>query len=68
MKVLKDQQATLKHKRRITVEVDHGETLMSFHEDRYYRLGGQVEDIVRGHVITESQHVIWCSIEQRWTA
>lgn len=55
-------------KRVVTVELDLDETLMSFKDDRYYRLGGQVEDVVAGHVITESDHVIWCSIEQRWIA
>jgi hypothetical protein len=40
--------------------------LMCFRDDRYFRLGGQVDDVVAGHVITESDHVVWCSIEQRW--
>jgi hypothetical protein len=68
MKVIKDEIATLKRKRRITVEVDRDEHLMSFNPDQYYRLGGQVEDIMQGHVIIDSEHVIWCSIEQRWIA
>ena len=55
-------------KHEVTVEIDSDEKLMSFKDDRYYRLGGQVEDVVQGHVITESDHVIWCSIEQRWIA
>jgi hypothetical protein len=68
MKVIKDEIATLKRKRRITVEVDRDEHLMSFNPDQYYRLGGQVEDIMQGHVIVDSEHVIWCSIEQKWIA
>jgi hypothetical protein len=55
-------------KRHMLVELDPRETIMTFNEDWYYRLGGQVEDIVQGHVLTESEHVIWCSIEQRWLA
>jgi hypothetical protein len=66
MRVIKDEVATLKRKRRVTVELDHGEYLMAFNDDRLYRLGGQVEDIVGGYVITESRRVHWCSIEQRW--
>jgi hypothetical protein len=68
MKIIKDEPATLKRKRRITVEVEPNEYLLSFNPDQYYRLGGQVEDIMQGHVIVDSEHVIWCSIEQRWIA
>jgi len=68
MKVIKDEIATLKRRRRVTVELDHDERLMSFKDDRFYRLGGQVNDVVQGHVITESDAVYWCSIDQRWMA
>jgi len=67
MKVLHSK--TLKNgKRHALVELDEGEDIKSFNENRYYRLGGQLDDVVGGHVITESEHVVWCSIEQRWTA
>jgi hypothetical protein len=60
---------TLKNgKRHAIVELNEGEEIVCFNEDWYYRLGGQLDDVVRGHVITESEHVVWCSIEQRWTA
>jgi hypothetical protein len=68
MKTLKDEPATEKRARRVTVELQPGETLMSFKDDDYYRLGGQVDEIMQGHVITESDRVYWCSIEQRWLA
>lgn len=55
-------------KKTVTVEIDNDEKLMSFKDDRFYRLGGQVDDVMAGHVITESDHVVWCSIEQRWVA
>jgi hypothetical protein len=54
-------------KREVTVVLEDGDRLMCFRDDRYFRLGGQVDDVVAGHVITESDHVVWCSIEQRWT-
>jgi hypothetical protein len=54
-------------KREVTVELEDEDHLMCFRDDRYFRLGGQVDDVVAGHVITESDHVVWCSIEQRWT-
>lgn len=32
----------------------------------HYRLGGQVDDVVASHVLTEAVPVYWCSIEQKW--
>ena len=55
-------------KHEVTVEIESTETLMSFRDEGFYRLGGQVEDVVAGHVITEAEGVYWCSIEQRWLA
>jgi hypothetical protein len=67
MKIIKDEIATLKRPRRVTVELQHhDEVLMSFREGNYYKLGGQVEDVVQGHVIIESDAVYWCSIGQEW--
>jgi hypothetical protein len=68
MKTLRDEPATAKRARRVTVELQPGEKLMSFKEDDYYQLGGQVEHVVQGHVITESDRVYWCSVAQRWVA
>jgi len=65
MKVTKDQ--TRKDGvRTVTVQLDEDEFFRAFKEDRYYRLGGQVDDVVKSHVITESERVYWCSIEQKW--
>jgi hypothetical protein len=55
-------------KRVVTVEIDADEKLMSFKDERYYRLGGQVDEVMAGHVITDSDHVVWCSIGQEWVA
>lgn len=55
-------------KKTVTVEIDNDEKLMSFKDDCYYQLGGQVEDVVQGHVITESDRVYWCSVSQEWQA
>jgi len=52
--------------RTVTVLLAAGEKLMAFKEDNYYRLGGQLDEVVGGYCITESDYVIWCSIEQRW--
>jgi len=52
--------------RTVTVLLAAGEKLMAFKEDNYYRLGGQLDEVVGGYCITKSDYVIWCSIEQRW--
>jgi hypothetical protein len=66
MKVIKDEIATLKRRRRVTVELDHDEQLMAFKDGSYYRLGGQIDDVVGGHCIIFSCRVTWCSITQKW--
>lgn len=65
MKILKEK-LNRSGKREVTVVLEEGDHLMCFRDDRYFRLGGQVDEVMAGHVITESEHVVWCSIEQRW--
>lgn len=55
-------------KHEVTVELDSDEKLISFKDECFYRLGGQVEDVVAGHVITEAEGVYWCSVTQEWRA
>lgn len=59
-------QKTVRGKRRITVEVEDGEQLLSIKPNSFYKLGGQLDDIVASHVIEEMCEVSWCSIEQKW--
>lgn len=59
-------QKTVHGKRRITVEVEDGEQLLSIKPNSFYKLGGQLDDIVASHVIEEMGEVSWCSIEQKW--
>lgn len=66
MKILKDEMATFKRKRRVTVELDADEEFGVVSAGAYYRLGGQVDDIVQGHVIQDMSRVYWCSITQKW--
>ena len=66
MKIIKDEMATLQRGRRVTVVLDPGESLVFIKPNCYYRLGGQVEDIVQSHVIIEAGQVYWCSITQKW--
>ncbi len=66
MKTVKDEVATLKRRRRVTVELEPNEYLLSFKDGAYYRLGGQVEDVVAGYIIIDAQPVCWCSVTQDW--
>jgi hypothetical protein len=52
--------------RTITVQLAKDEKLMEFKDDSYYRLGGQIDDVVAVHCIIEGKRVYWCSIEQKW--
>jgi hypothetical protein len=52
--------------RTVTVQLAENEQLMAFKDGSYYRLGGQLDDVVGGYYITESEPVMWCSIEQKW--
>ena len=60
------QKTNRKGNREVTVELGEGEKLMAFHEDKFYRLGYPVEDVIAGHIITESGRVVWDSLEQKW--
>lgn len=67
MKIIREK-INRRGKREVTVELDTGDKLMAFNDDRFYRLGWQVDDVLAGFVITESDPVVWCSIEQKWVA
>lgn len=67
MKILSDK--TLKNgARRITIELtgDKDTKFMVIKGDAYYRLGGQVEDVMQGYIIIDSNPVYWCSLTQKW--
>lgn len=56
-----------KAQRQVTLVLDEGESLpKSFKTNDFYRLGGQTDLIVGGHVMQEARRIYWCSIEQQW--
>lgn len=56
-------------KRELVVELDSlDEKLIAVAPQRYYRLGGQIDDVIGGHALLESQRVTWCPFEQKWVA
>lgn len=36
-------------------------------DDRFYKLGGQLDQVVPGHVLVEARPTLWCHFEQKWT-
>lgn len=52
--------------KRLIIELSSNEGIVSIQNDAFYKLGGQVEDIVQSHVISEMEFVYWCSISQKW--
>ena len=51
-------------KKQITVIIDTDEHLQAINEKSFYRLGGQLNDIVPGFVLTESYQISWYHIQQ----
>jgi hypothetical protein len=48
------------------VELEPGEYIASYHDNRYYKLGYPNEEIVASHVLDEAVPVTWCSASQEW--
>lgn len=65
MKIISDKTNT-KGVRRVTVEIGSNDQLITVNEDRFYQLGGQVDDVHRGHVLTETREVYWDGLTQEW--
>ena len=55
-------------KRRITVELDKDEELISVRPDAFYKLGYPTEDVVPSHVLENAHQVTWCCVGQEWVS
>ena len=66
MKVIKDEPATLKRPRRVTVEIAPDEKLMSVYNRHFYKLGYPLDDVVPAHVLDQARFVMWCPVAQEW--
>lgn len=67
MEIIRETKANPKTgKRRVTVELNRHESLLALNKHGYYRLGGQIDDIVEWHVVQDSSPVFWCHFEQKW--
>jgi hypothetical protein len=54
-------------KNTFTVVLADGEEIFAIMPKAYYKLGGQLDDVVHAGVITDSQRVYWDSISQKWS-
>lgn len=63
---IKRERITAAGKREVVVELEAGERLIGIETHGHYRLGGQIDDIVEWHVMTDSRKVSWCHFEQKW--
>jgi hypothetical protein len=53
-------------RRRVWVELDDNETLISVRCGQFYRLGDPLGDVVPAHVIEDAMLAKWCPIAQKW--
>lgn len=67
MKIIKTA-TNARGRRVVTVELEAEEQLLHVVESHFYRLGGQTDLLVEGHVLTGMSREFWDSIEQRWRA
>lgn len=66
MNIVKDTPANGKKKRRVIVELEPGETLQAFNDDKMYQLGDPMGDILPGYIINNTWPAYWCPIAQKW--
>jgi hypothetical protein len=51
----------------VTVELEPGEKLRCFSEDRFYSLGEPLMDeVLPGHMLSNAVPTVWCPVEQKW--
>jgi hypothetical protein len=66
VKVIKDEMATLKRHRRVTVELRPHEQLIAIDDRLHYQLGDPISDVVPGHIVSNAVAVYWCPVGQEW--
>lgn len=68
MKILSDKTMKTTGKRRVTVELDDGEKFHALREDGFYRTGYPLQEVVPGHILLDSEQVVWCPLGQEWVS
>lgn len=64
---IKRERITAAGKRELVIELDsRDEHLVALDSSQHYRLGAQMDDIVRSDVLIDARPVYWCHFEQKW--
>lgn len=50
----------------ITLRLKKDELVQVYEEDAFYKLGGQMDDVVPSWVVNDAQKVRWDHFEQKW--
>ena len=53
-------------KRRVVMELDHDESIITVRDNTHYKMGYPLDDIVPGHMLKDSVPANWCAIGQKW--
>jgi hypothetical protein len=48
------------------VKLEANQVALVITKDQFYRLGGQVDEVMAAHVLAETTPVVWCSVSQKW--
>lgn len=51
---------------RVTLDLAPGERYVVLKDERFYKLGYPIEDVVPAHVIADATSVSWCPVSQKW--
>jgi len=66
MKILRSR-VNARGKTELVIELaDRDEQILAFDPSRHYRLGSQMDDVVRSDVISDARPVYWCHFQQAW--
>ena len=68
IRVIKETPVGTAGKRRMIIELEPGVELLPVMKDTHYKLGYPNEEVVGSHILTEAQHVTWCSASQEWVS
>ena len=53
-------------KRRVVIELDPDESVITVRENGHYKLGQPMDDIVQGFILKDCVPASWCAIGQKW--
>lgn len=67
MKILSTKQLS-NGKRVVRIELGPDEEVIPLRDGCFYRLGGQVDEVMPAHVLAEAALAVWDHFDQKWIA